>query len=214
MSFSLRLLVLAAFAWVGYVILSEAREQAKLDEPDNSKVVLLFAGAILDGLVVATLVAFMVVPALGDVIGGYFFNPGTQIEKDPHSEAISRLARGDPEGAIESYRALLAKDPSDTLALSEIARICCRDLEDTARGAAVLEQALQGEWTHEQSSFLANRLADVYILQHQPMLARRLIVQIANTLEGTRYAANAQHRLREIDRLIETGAQAPLADEE
>jgi hypothetical protein len=46
------------------------------------------------------------------------------------------------------------------------------------------------------------------------MLARQLITRIANTLEGTRYAANAQHRLREIDRLIETGAQPPLMDEE
>jgi tetratricopeptide (TPR) repeat protein len=214
MGITLRLLLLAAFAWVGYVILSEAREQAALDQPDNSKVALLFAGSILDGLVIAAIVAFMVVPVLGDMVGGYFFNPGTQIEKDPHSDAISKLARGDPEGAIRSYEEILANDPADTLAISEIARICCRDLEDTARGAAVLEQALQQEWPHEQSSFLANRLADVYMLQHNPMRARQLITEVANSMEGTRYAANAQHRLRDIDRMIESGAQAPVADEE
>ena len=213
MGISLRLLFLAAFAWVGFVILSEAREQAKLDQPDSNKVALLFAGAILDGLVIAGIVAFMVVPVLGDIMGGYFFNPGTQIEKDPHSDAISKLARGDPEGAIQSYEKILSKDPNDTLAISEIARICCRDLEDTPRGAAVLENALQQEWPHEQSSFLANRLADIYILQHDPMRARQLIVEIANSLEGTRYAANAQHRLHEIDRMIEAGAPAPLPEE-
>jgi hypothetical protein len=213
MSMFVRLLFLAAFAWVGYVILSEAHEQAALDQPDNSKVALLFAGSILDGLVIAGIVAFMVVPALGDMMGG-FFNPSTQIEKDPHSDAISKLARGDPEGAIQSYEEILARDPNDTLAISEIARICCRDLEDTARGAGVLEHALQQEWPHEQSSFLANRLADIYIQQHDPMRARQLIIEIANSMEGTRYAANAQHRLRDIDRMIETGVQAPSADEE
>jgi tetratricopeptide (TPR) repeat protein len=214
MSISLRLLFLAAFAWVGFVILSEAHDQAKLDQPDNSKVALLFAGAILDGLVVASIVAFLIVPSLGDIVGGYFFNPGTKIEKDPHSDAISKLARGDPEGAIQSYEQILEQDPTDTLAISEIARICCRDLEDTARGAAVLEQALQGEWPLEQSSFLANRLADIYLLQHDPMRARQLIIQIATSLEGTRFAANAQHRLREIDRTIETGLPAPVPEEE
>ena len=213
MSMFVRLLFLAAFAWVGYVILSEAHEQAALDQPDNSKVALLFAGSILDGLVIAGIVAFMVVPALGDMMGG-FFNPSTQIEKDPHSDAISKLARGDPEGAIQSYEEILARDPNDTLAISEIARICCRDLEDTARGAGVLEHALQQEWPHEQSSFLANRLADIYIQQHDPMRARQLIIEIANSMEGTRYAANAQHRLRDIDRMIETGVQAPSGDEE
>jgi tetratricopeptide (TPR) repeat protein len=214
MSISLRLLFLAAFAWVGFVILSEAREQAKLDEPDNSKVALLFAGAILDGLVVASILAFMIVPALGDLMGGYFFNPGTQVEKDPHSEAISKLARGDPEGAIESYEGILAKDPTDTLALSEIARICCRDLEDSARGAAVLEQALREEWPPDQISFLANRLADIYILQGDPMRARQLILEIANNLDGTKFSANAQHRIREIDRTIEAGSRAQVTDEE
>jgi hypothetical protein len=187
MSISLRLLFLAAFAWVGYVILSEAREQARL--------------------VVASILAFMIVPALGDMMGGYFFNPGTRVEADPHSEAISKLARGDPEGAIQSYEEILAKHPADTLALSEIARICCRDLEDTARGAAVLEQALQQEWTPDQVSFLANRLADIYLLQRDPMRARQLIMEIANSLAGTKFAANAQHRLREIDRTIESGAE-------
>jgi len=205
MGTTLRLLFLAALAWVGFVLYSEANVQAHLDEPDNSKVALLFAGSILDGLGIAGILAFMIVPAIGGMFGGYFFNSGEQIEHDVHADAIAKLAQGDPEGAIEHYEAVLAKDPTDTLAISEIARICCRDLEDTPRAAAVLERALEQEWPHAQSSFLANRLADVYLLQKDPVRARQLILEVARSMEGTKFAANAQHRLREIDRSLDPG---------
>jgi len=132
------------------------------------------------------------------------------MEHDRHADAIAKLAQGDPEGAIEDYEAIFAKDPADTLALSEIARICCRDLGDTARAATVIEQALESEWPHEQSSFLANRLADVYLLQGDPVRARQLLIQIAENMEGTKFAANAQHRLHELDRAIEAGVEVPV----
>ena len=208
MGISLRLLFLAAFSWVGFVLYSEAETQAHLPDPDNNKVVLLFAGTVLDGAAIALILTLMVVPAIGDRVGSFFFNPGTQIEHDPHADAIAKLAQGDPEGAINIYEDILKKDPSDTLAISEIARICYRDLDDTARAATVFERALEDEWPHEQSSFLVNRLADVYLLQGDPFRARELLVQVATTLEGTKYAANALHRIHEVDRSIETGAPA------
>jgi hypothetical protein len=214
MGTSIRLLFLAALGWVGFVLYSEAAAQSRLDQPDGSKVALLFAGSVVDGLGIATILAFIIVPAIGNSVGGFFFNPGTEIEPDPHSDAIAKLAQGDPEGAIEVYEDILAKDPFDTLAFSEIARICCRDLGDTARAATVIENALEKEWPHEQSSFLGNRLADIYLLQQDPARARQVIIQIAETMEGTRYAANAQHRLRQIDRALETGGQAPSSLED
>ena len=214
MGISLRLLLLAAFIWVGFVLYSEAKVQARLENPDKSRIVMLFGVTVLDGLGIAVLVALTIVPAIGETVGAFFFNPGGKIEHDPHADAIAKLAQGDPEGAIEDYRAILAKDPADTLALSEIARICCRDLGDTARAATVIEQALDGEWPEEQSSFLANRLADIYLLQDDPLRARMVILQIAENMEGTRYAANAQHRLHEIDRHIESGARAPSSIED
>jgi tetratricopeptide (TPR) repeat protein len=210
MGMFLRVLFLAAFLWVGYVMYAEAKEQSRLDEPDNSKVVLLFGGTILDGAVVATMVGLWVVPSIGNLVGGFLFNPATKIEKDEHAAAIAKLAQGDPEGAIAHYEEVLAKDPSDTRAISEIARICCRDLGDTARAAAVITEALANEWPPQQSSFLANRLADIYLLQDNPRLAREVIVQITQAMPGSKFAANAQHRLREIDRAIETGTRASL----
>ena len=210
MGIFLRLLFLAAFSWVGFVLYSEAEIQAHLENPDNSRVVMLFAGCILDGLAIALVLTLLVVPALGDKVGAYFFNPGEEIAPDPHSTAIAKLAQGDPEGAIEVYEEIFAKDPSDTLALSEIARICCRDLGDTARAATVIERALESEWPQEQSSFLANRLADIYLMQEDAVRARQILIEVAQNLEGTKFAANALHRLHEIDRALETGTQARL----
>jgi tetratricopeptide (TPR) repeat protein len=210
MGIFLRLLFLAAFMWVGYILYTEAETQAHLPTPDNSKVVALFAGSILDGTAVALVLTILVVPAIGDRIGAFFFNPGEEIEHDRHGDAIAKLAQGDPEGAIEIYEEIFAKDSSDTLALSEIARICCRDLGDTARAATVIEHALEKDWPHEQSSFLANRLADVYLLQDDHVRARQLLLQIAENLEGTKYAANALHRLHEMDRALEAGVRAPV----
>jgi hypothetical protein len=212
MGIFLRLLLLAAFLWVGFILYSEAKEQGHLDQPDNTKVVLLFGGTIIDGAIVATIIAMWIVPKIGESVGGFFFNPGTQIEKDDHAIAISKLAQGDPEGAIEHYRDILAKDPHDTLAISEIARICCRDLGDTARGASAIEQALQEEWPPQQGSFLANRLADVYLLQDDLGRAREVLTEVTVAMPGTKYAANAQHRLREIERALQTGVKAPLED--
>ncbi|MGA3170595.1 MAG: hypothetical protein ABSE62_06235 [Chthoniobacteraceae bacterium] len=210
MGIFLRLLFLLAFLWLGFVLYNEAHEQAQLAQPDDMKVAMLFMGIILDGAVVALILALLVAPAIGDSIGSFFFNPSHEIEHDPHADAIAKLAQGNPEGAIEDYHQMLRSDPSDTLAISEIARICCRDLGDTARAASVLEHALASEWPHEQSSFLANRLADVYLLQSDFVRARQILVEIAQTLEGTRYAANALHRIHEVDRSIETGAKAPI----
>jgi tetratricopeptide (TPR) repeat protein len=213
MGIYLRLLLLGAFSWVGYFLYSETEIEAHLPTPDTSKMVLLFGGAVLDGLGFALVLTIMIVPALGQRAGAFFFNPGGEIEHDPHMGAIARLAQGDPEGAIADYEEILEKDPSDTLALSEIARICCRDLGDTARAAIVIERALEEEWPHDQSSFLANRLADIYLFQDDRLRARQILIEIASTMDGTKYAANALHRLHEIDRSIEAGVRAPAFQE-
>jgi tetratricopeptide (TPR) repeat protein len=209
MSLPVRLILFAGFALLGLLLLHGASVQAHAEHTDANKVILYFCGAILDGLILALLVAKLFVSAIGDRVGTYFFNPGEEIEHDPHADAIAKLAQGDPDGAIEVYEEILRKDPADTLAISEIARICCRDLGDTARAATVLERALAEEWPHEQSSFLGNRLADVYMLQEDPLRAREVIQQIAETMQGTRYGANAQHRLHEVERKIAAGLPSP-----
>ena len=100
-----------ALLWVGFVLFSNAREESQLPAPNTSRVVMLFLGTFVDGLAVAVIVASLIVPAIAGQMGNFFFNPGGEIEKDPHADAIAKLARGDPEGAIKEYEAILDKDP-------------------------------------------------------------------------------------------------------
>jgi hypothetical protein len=161
MGIFLRLLFLTVFSYVGYVLISDAQIQAHMEHPDNSKVVLLFAGTVLDGAAIAIVLTVLVVPAIGERIGAFFFNPSEEIEHDAHADAISRLAQGDPEGAIEDYEEILKKDPTDTLAISEIARICCRDLGDTPRAARFVSKPSMptGPMSKAPSSPIASRIS-------------------------------------------------------
>ena len=207
-----RFVIFATLVWIGLVMYWEAQAQGRLENPDHSKVMMLFGGMILDGLVLALVFALAVLPMIGETIGAFFYSPATEIEHDPHAGAIAKLAQGDPEGAIEEYEEILAQDPSDTLALSEIARICCRDLEDTARGGAVLETALQKEWPEEQASFLGNRLVDVYMQQGDTERSMAVLRTLTETLAGTKFAANALHRLHEIERGQAPGGVLPAGE--
>jgi hypothetical protein len=190
-------------AWLTFVLFHEARLASNKEDVDATKVVMLFGGVILAGALAGILFVVMVMPQLGDTIGNFFFHPDQQIEKDPHWAAQSALARGDYEGAVQEYRQILEKDPCDMLSYSEIAKIECENLQDPATAAETLEGALQNEWPPEDAAFLSSRLVDVYWrFQHDAQSARALLLQIIETMPGTRHSANAEHRLKEIEQQI------------
>jgi hypothetical protein len=201
----LRLLLLAAFLWVGFILYTEAKEQSRLDQPDNTKVVLLFVGTILDGAIVATILALWIVPKIGEGVGGFFFNPGTK-SRDDHAVAIRpgrphRALPGDPGQGPGRY----ARDQRDRPHLLPGPWRYGPRRFDHRAGARERVAA-------EQSSFLANRLADIYLLQDDLDPGPRGLMQIAQNMAGTKFAANAQHRMHEIDRAIDRGqrSRAPL----
>jgi tetratricopeptide (TPR) repeat protein len=195
-----RLFIFLGLAYLTFVLFHEARLAKANPDIDPSKVVLLFAGFILFGGSAAILVVVMVMPAIGDAVGNFFFQPNQEIEKDPHSSAQAALARGDYAAAVEEYRQMIENDPADTLSYSELAKISCEHLDDVAGAAEILEQALQREWAPDDAAFLSSRLVDVYWkFQHDARSARALLVQIIESMPGTRHAANAEHRLREIE---------------
>lgn len=198
-----RILLFLGLAWVTLILFNEARIVNAQEEADSSKVVLLFGSVVLVGGLTGVLFVIMIMPAMGDWIGNFFFQPNEQAERDPHADAQAALARGDHEGAIAEYRAVLEKDPGDLLSYSEIAKIACDHLADPAMAAEVLEQAMEREWTPDDAAFLTTRLVDVY-WQHQrdARRARALLLQIIEAMPGTRNAANAEHRLREIEQQI------------
>jgi tetratricopeptide (TPR) repeat protein len=196
----IRPLLILGLAYVAFVLFHEARIAQKNPDIDPSKIVTLFIGTVLVGGAAAIVVATMVMPRIGDAVGNFFFSPNEQIEKDPHSAAQAALARGDYSEAITEYEQIVENDPSDTLSYSELAKIYCENLDDVPGAAEVLEEALQREWPPDDAAFLTSRLVDVYWrYQHDASAARALLLQIIETMPGTRHSANAEHRLREIE---------------
>lgn len=196
----IRMLFAATLAVLAIYFYQEAKAAAVAD-PDSTPI-LLFAGMVLVGAM-AGLIATTLLPKIGESIGNFFFHPNEQIEKNPHSAALGALACGDYERAVREYEAVVRKNPDDTLALSEIARIYCEKLHSPEHAAAVLEQAIERDLLPEDAAFLCARLADVYwIHQHDISKARELLLQVIETMPNTRHAANASHRLQEIERQL------------
>lgn len=212
----LRVLVVAALVWLGVVIFIDARAQQAVENPDHSKIMVAFAGIILVALVTGCIVALSVIPALGDWVAGLLVSPTEEIAHDPHTDAQARIAQGDYEGAIAVFLGIYGHDPSDVHALSEAGRLYVEKFHDPERAAGLFEDALQGERTHEEVAFLANRLVDIYWLQQND--AERscaLLAQIVESLPGTKHSANAQHRIHEIERAAASGhLPLPPAEEE
>jgi tetratricopeptide (TPR) repeat protein len=198
-----RPLLALALAWLTYVIFTEARTEMKKEKADSSKIVVYFGGVVLVGSAAGLLFVTIIMPAIGDSIGNIFFNPNEKIEKAPHADAMAAIARGEYATAVEEYLKAFEKDPTDTLALSEIAKIQCEHLDDPAAAADVLSQSLEREWEPESAAFLTSRLVDVlWKYQHNARDARSLLMQIIETLPNSKYSANAQHKLQEIERQL------------
>ncbi len=213
MQLILRIAAVLALCWLVIVLFSEGSQELNSETPDHMRMLLVFGTAVVLGLAGGVFVALYVLPTIGEKFGGLFFNPDEEIEKDVHAEAIVLIAKGDYQGAVEAYRAVYEEDPADTLALSEIVKLYCDKLGDPEAGARVLEEALENEWTPEAGAFLAERLVDVrWHYQRDAIIARALLIQIAETMPDTKYAANAQHRLREIERVVEEGVRHALED--
>jgi hypothetical protein len=200
----IRSLVVAALAWVCFVLYFDARnERDKGQDADNSKVVLLFAGMVLTGAVAGAVAGLALLPAVGDAIGHFFYDPNEKIEKDPHSAAVAKLAQGDIEGAAGEYVEVWRDDPHNMLALSEIYHLYCDKLHQPDKAEEILTEAVSMELPPEEAGVAAARLADVYWdHQHDAMRAKEMLVQIAETMPNTKFAANAQHKILEIDRAL------------
>ncbi len=200
MSLLPRLILFAGLGWLAFVLFSEARAINDQPDGDPSKIVLLFGAVVLVGGLAGILFVLMVMPAIGDAIGNFFFQPNQQATPDPHAAAQAALARGDYPEAVEEYQKFLESEPDDLLAYSEIAKIYCDHLADPDAAAQTIEQAMQREWAADDAAFLTTRLVEIYWHhQHDAARARALLQQLIEALPGTRHAANAHHRLREIE---------------
>jgi len=204
----LRLVIVTALAGLAWVVFREyqavntiAPDDARYDP---TKVMTLFLSLIALGIAAGVMFAFSVLPLIGEQIGAFFYAPGQESEKSPHAPALACVARGDLEGAVAAYRAVLDGHPTDTHAISEATRLLCDKLERPADAAALLEEQLQKEWGMEDLAFLVNRLVDVS-WNHLRDFSRasELLQQLVEAMPETRHSANATHRLRDIQREFE-----------
>jgi len=197
-----RLAIVAVLGCLMAVLLQHAHATQSGAGSDPSKMVFYYLGIVGLGVVIGIMVATSLLPVLGDLVGGYFYNPATEVEKNPHQKALAKMANGEFQEAAVEYNRVLEKNPTDTLAISEIVRIYCDKLHQPEPAAALLEQSLaQEHWTNDQVAFLGERLVDVYWLhEHDATRARAILLQLAELMPETKHAANALHRLHEIDR--------------
>jgi tetratricopeptide (TPR) repeat protein len=201
MSIPFRALFALALAYLAFVFLREAQALHAKPDADGTRVVLMFMGVVFTGLIAAGLVATAILPQLGEGIGNFFFNPNEKLEDHPHTVAITAVARGDYQRAVDEYRKVTHKNPEDTLAYSEAARVLCEKMHQCEEGAALLEHALDRDWAPEDAAFLSLRLADVYWHHtHDLSRARELLLQIMEQVPDSKQAATAAHKLHELDR--------------
>jgi tetratricopeptide (TPR) repeat protein len=203
MGISIRVLIAVAFFWLAFIFLREAQLLQGKPDQDGSRVVLLFAGVVFSGLVGAALVATTVIPQLGESVGNFLFNPNEKAEEHPHGKAVAAVGSGDYQRAVNEYRKIYEKNPDDTLALSEAARVLCEKMHQCEPAVALLEEALERDLPAEDAAFLSLRLVDVYWHhQHDIPRARELLLHIMELLPDSKHAATASHKLHEIDRAM------------
>lgn len=204
MALFFRIMVLGALCWLAYVLLGEVRQASSGDVGDPTHVILLFGGIIVVALGIAAIVGLWIVPAIGERLVCAVYNPGEEVQRDPHSAALAKKASGEWEEAVEEYRKCYRRDPEDSIALNEMVHLYADKLHDPASAAVLLEAELEKEWPQDHAAFLATRLVDIYWNHQQDAVrARQILIQVAETMPDTSYAANAQHRLRDIDKALQ-----------
>lgn len=208
MAWIVRFLLLAAFLWLGYVLFADVQAMRDVapDDPayDPTGIVMRFLGIIALGIGVGVVIATTILPDLGDRIGSFFYDSGEKLERDPHKEAVALVNQGDYVAAVHAYRKIFEKNPDDLHALSEVVRIQCEKLELYDDAVEYLEGFLQDDLEPERLAFLAERLVDVHWLYKKDSeMAIPVLQQIIEALPETKYAANAYHRIHDIERAVQ-----------
>jgi len=206
-----RVLIVAILLAAMFLLIHQAKALAAAQETEMSQLVAYYISILALAAVTAVVSCVSLLPLLGEFMGNVMFTPNQKIERSPHHDALARLAAGDFQGAIDEYRAVFEEDPQDLHAASEIVRLYCEKLHEFEPAEDFLVEALSYEdRTPEDVAFLSQRLVDVcWNCQQDGIRARALLIKIAEDMPETREAANALHRLQEIDRAMNQAAYLP-----
>ncbi|MFV1995372.1 MAG: hypothetical protein ACC661_08030 [Verrucomicrobiales bacterium] len=163
----------------------------------GAKLVLFLLGGVAAGI----LALVYVVPKFGDMVGDFFYSAPEEAEAEPASLAVAKIAQGDYEGAAQEYLKLIEENPQDRFPVVEIAKLYLDKMNDPDRAVTFLEESLDDkEWPVDDAAFLMFRTIDIELEGRQnPIRARELLVLVTENFEGSRHAANAQHKIHAID---------------
>jgi tetratricopeptide (TPR) repeat protein len=201
----IRGIVVLALAWLEFILYMQVKalQNVPPEEVNGTKIMMMFIAITFVAIIIGTIFALTVIPAIGEAVGGFFFAPNQEVEKSPYADAVVKVAQGDFEGAVEEYHQVFESNPEDTHCVSEIVHIYCDKLKNPDAAEQYLNNTLQHEWPQEQAAFFANRLVDIYwTYKHDATSARHILAQIAETMPESRFAANALHRMHELDRAV------------
>ena len=141
-----------------------------------------------------------IIPALGDRVAETFYSAPEKAEQTATQKAMSLVAQGEYHKALAAFGRILEETPTDRFAVMESAKIYQDKLGDTDAAVEVLEKAVRGEWPEDDKCFFIVKLADIHATQRCDFgRARELLEQLIRDHPESNHAANAHHKLREIE---------------
>lgn len=172
-----------------------------------------FKGILLTFLtagVVGILFVVHVLPAIVQRFTHAIYDSGEMVGHDVMRDARSLFAQGEYEAAIEEFSNAIAAEPGNRMPWMEIAKIQKDCLDDPQAAIETLSQAIEAfGWPMDDGVYFRFRLAELHEqVNGDHTAAAALMQQVAELYPNTRHAANAKHRLQELDQGVEAAALA------
>lgn len=156
---------------------------------------------ILTAIYLGVLFVLYILPTLTDRATSAVLGSNALVEKDPLHDARAASARGDYQEAMVIYAKVSQEEPSNRLPWVEIAKIQREKCQDPSTAIHTLTTALEShEWLLEDAAFFMGKIAEIYSQDLKNTSAAINILQrMIETFPNTRHAANAKHKLRELE---------------
>jgi hypothetical protein len=181
--------------------LAENGEAATKVAVDSPVVSILIGLAVVNGLAILVIVAFVLVPDIGEFMGSQVYAPDREEKKEnPYAPALSAVAQGNYEDAVDLYMAMARENPDDIHAVCEAAKLTATKLENPDGGIAILENYLELDHEPETAAQLAFYLADLAIREKQDYdYASVVYKQVIASMPATPQALKAAQEIKRIE---------------
>lgn len=172
-----------------------------------------FKGILLTFLTAGVVGIVFVVHVLPAVVQRFtysIYDSGEMVGHDVMRDARSLFAQGEYEAAIDEFRGAIAAEPGNRMPWMEIAKIQKDCLDDPQAAIETLSQAIEAfGWPMDDAVYFRFRLAELHEqVNGDHASAAALMQQVAELYPNTRHAANAKHKLQELDQGAEAAAVA------